>query len=78
MHRQTDTNTPEGFSYGVQRNSLPSNAKQYVRGESQLLVCIIKQGDYREEVYIQLVFFWHGKDGEVVEYACVLGSDLIV
>lgn len=54
LHRQTDTNTPEGFSYGIQRSSLPSNAKQ-----SQLLVCIIKQGEYREEVYIQPVSYLH-------------------
>lgn len=54
------TKTPEGFSYGVRRNSLPSNANQHVRGESQLLVCLIKQGEPREDVYRQPVSFLHG------------------
>lgn len=75
-----DTNTPEGFSYGLQRSSLPSNAKQHVRGESQLLACIIKKGEHRKEVYIQPVLFlcgsWQGWRGG--GYACMLGSDLIV
>jgi len=39
---------------------LPPNANQYVRGESQLFVCLLKQVEHREEVYIQPVSFLDG------------------
>lgn len=47
----TYTKTPKGFSYGVHKNSLPSNANQHVRGECKFLVFLVKQGEYEEEIY---------------------------